>query len=40
MCALCCDGYKQLEAKPEIASAAEKWAFEQLRRKARPWWEG
>ena len=30
---------KQLEAKPEIASAAEKWAFEQLRRKARPWWE-
>ena len=29
---------KQLEAKPEVASAAEKWAFEQLRRKARPWW--
>ena len=30
---------KQLEAKPEVASAAEKWVFEQLRRKARPWWE-
>ena len=26
----------QLEVKPETASSTEKWAFEQLRRKARP----
>ena len=29
---------RQLEAKPEVASSTEKWVFEQLRRKARPWW--
>ena len=29
---------RQLEVKPEAASSVEKWVFEQLKRKARPWW--